>query len=556
MSGLKTALILAAIAVVVGLPFVFQRSETTIGRSEDVVVVITPHNEAIRHEFETAFRKWYRDKTGRTVDVDWRVIGGTNEIVRYLNSEFENSFRNHWTGTHQGQWTPEVWQGYSDGDLILPDDPEADGPAEAARRAFLDSNVSVGVDVFFGGGSYDFIKQAEIGTLVPWRDASALAERFPEEVFPQQFAGEVFWDPEGRWIGAVLSSFGIIYNVNSLERLGIGNAPTSWHDLADPRLFGEVALADPTKSGSITKAFEMIVQEEMDALVDQALADGLSPEEAEAQGVPAGWMDAMQWIQKICANARYFTDSATKGPVDVASGDCAMGMSIDFYGRFQSEVIVARGGGDRLRFVAPEGASTLSADPIGILRGAPNANVADLFVEFVLSEEGQRLWGYRVGVEGGPVEYALRRSPVLRPIYEGDSRLLLSEPDVNPYENVRDFLYRPEWTGRLFTPLRFLIRVAFIDSHDELAEAWGAILHARERGDRVAAEAAESVFSDLSAIRFEVAAGEIAQILRSGDKIEEVRLSRTLAQSFRRQYVRAKKIAEGQLPPSEAGRAH
>ncbi len=542
---MKTAIIIIAIVAVVGLPFLAQRSEKTIGNADDVLVVITPHNEAIRFEFENAFRQWYRERTGRTVDVDWRVIGGTSEIVRYIGSEYENAFRNYWTGELGRDWTAEVSRGFADRKMVLPADPAADDEEEAAKRAFLKSDVSIGVDVFFGGGSYEFIQQAARGNLVPWRSRDELETMFPEEVFPQTFAGEVFWDPEGRWIGAVLSSFGIIYNVNSLERLGIEDAPAAWSDMADPRLIGEVALADPTKSGSTTKAFEMIVQEKMDARVDSLIAAGVPPEEAEAEGVPEGWMDSMKLIQKICANARYFTDSATKGPADVATGDCAVGMSIDFYGRFQSEVISSRGGGDRMRYVTPEGASTLSADPIGILRGAPNREVADLFLEFVLSEPGQRLWGYRVGAEGGPVEYALRRTPMLRYLYDGESRLSLSEPEVNPYREVGDFAYRPEWTGRLFTPLRFLIRVAFIDPHDEMTKAWHAIQNARTRGDQLAADRAEAVFSNLDAIRFETVISEITPILRSGNKIDEVRLARTLADSFREQYKQATAIAQG-----------
>lgn len=545
MSGIKSIGLLILIAAVVGLPFLVQREEKTIGNSDDVLVVITPHNEAIRFEFENAFRNWYRERTGRTVDVDWRVIGGTSEIVRYLGSEYENAFRNYWTNDLRREWTPSVRRGFDDRKMDL-SQPDADrGEAEIARRAFLESNVSIGIDVFFGGGSYEFIRQAGMGTLVPWRSGEALEQRFPPEVFPQVFAGEVFRDPEARWIGAVLSSFGIIYNVDSLERLGIERAPTGWADLGDPRLVGQVALADPTKSGSITKAFEMIVQDQMDERVDALVAEGTSPEEAEAIGVPEGWMEAMKLIQRICANARYFTDSATKGPADVASGDCAVGMSIDFYGRFQSEIIEKRGGGDRLRYVTPEGASTLSADPIAILRGAPHPEVADLFLEFVLSEDGQRLWGYRVGEEGGPVEYALRRSPALRTIYEGESRLKLSEPEVNPYTQARDFVYRPEWTGRLFTPLRFVIRVAFIDPRDEMVSAWKAIIAARNRGDEALARRAEEVFSNLHLLGFERVEGEIAGVLRSGDKIEEVRLARVMADAFRSQYEEARKIADG-----------
>ncbi len=541
---MKSLVILLFILVVVGLPFALQRSEETIGGSEDTVVVITPHNEAIRFEFETGFRQWYEERTGRTVDVDWRVVGGTSEIVRFIGSEYENAFRNYWRSDLGREWTPEVRAAYGNRRLELDDTPGEGDPAEQARRAFLDSPVSVGIDVFFGGGSYEFIRQAAIGTLVPWKEPEELAARFPDELFPREFAGEVFWDREGRWVGAVLSSFGIMYNRDALRRLGIEGPPTRWDDLADPRLIGEVALADPTKSGSMTKAFEMIVQEKMHQRVRALEAEGLPVAQAEARGVPEGWMDAMLLIQKISANARYFTDSATKGPMDVAKGDCAVGMTIDFYGRYQSEVVATRGGGDRLRYLTPEGASTLSADPIGILRGAPNRGVADAFLEFVLSAEGQKLWGYRAGAEEGPVEYSLRRSPALRTIYEDPFRENLSEPDVNPYEEVSDFVYRSDWTGRLFSPLRFLIRVAFIDPKKELTEAWEAITEARRRGDTAAAEAALAVFNDLKEIDFAAASGPIAETLRSGNKIEEVRLARELADRFRERYETARALAE------------
>lgn len=542
---MKGVVILLLIVAVVGLPFALKRSEETIGNAEDRVVIITPHNESIRFEFETAFRGWYEERTGRTVDVDWRNVGGTSEIVRYIGSEYENAFRNYWENDLGRDWTPEARGAFANRRMELDDTPEEGAAAEQARRAFLESPVSIGVDIFFGGGSYEFEKQAAIGTLVPWRDGEELAARFPPEKFPREFAGEVFWDGEGRWIGAVLSSFGIIYNRDSLERLGIGSPPDSWSDLADPRLLGEIALADPTKSGSMTKAFEMIVQEQMHRAVDAAGAEGLPAEEAEARGIAAGWMNAMKLIQKIAANARYFTDSATKGPMDVAKGDCAVGMSIDFYGRFQAEVVESRGGGDRLRYVTPEGASTLSADPIGILRGAPNPEVADAFMEFVFSEAGQQLWGQRVGTEGGPVEYALRRSPAFRTMYEDPYRERLSEPDVNPYRQTGEFVYRSDWTGRLFTPLRFVIRVAFIDPKDELTRAWAAVIAARERGDDAAAAEAEAVLTDLSALSFAEVSGPIAQVLSSGDKIDEVRLARELADHFRAQYQEARRIAEG-----------
>ena len=41
----------------------------------------------------------------------------------------------------------------------------------------------------------------------------------------------------------------------------------------------------------------------------------------------------------LAANARYFTDSSQKPPIDVAQGDCAAGICIDFYGRAQAEAV-------------------------------------------------------------------------------------------------------------------------------------------------------------------------------------------------------------------------
>jgi len=530
---MKNLIVLILIIVVVGLPFLFRQDVNTTRSAEETVVIITPHNEAIRYEMEIAFRQWYLEKTGKTINIDWRTIGGTSEIVRYLQSEYLNSFRIFWENQLGREWTPEVRTSFMS---TSPVDPEA-------RKIFLDSDVSVGLDMFFGGGSFEFIRQADAGVLVPWMDADALQKKFPEALFPAKFAGEVLWDEQGRWMGAVLSSFGIIYNKYSMERLGIEEPPSQWSDLADPRLLAEIALADPSKSGSMNKAFEMIVQEQMLDKVNEQMSLGLSAEEAEEVGVPMGWASGMSWIQLIAANARYFTDSATKPPTDVSQGDSAAGMAIDFYGRFQAEIVSMRGGGNRIRYLTPQGASTLSADPIAILRGAPNRKNADYFMEFILSETGQKIWGNQVGTKGGPIKYALRRSPILRTMYEDPNKENLSEPDINPYLDAGDFVYRSDWTGHLFNPMRFVIRVAFIDPHNELRSAWRAILQARERGDHEAAELAFEVFSNLDAINYENVSGPIRSALRSGDKLEEVRLARELADHFRNQYRQARGLA-------------
>jgi iron(III) transport system substrate-binding protein len=406
----KQALIIFTLVATLVLPFALRPKQEAAGRTDDTLVIITPHNEAIRQEFERAFARWYEARTGRTVSLDWRLIGGTTEIAKYLEGEYTAAFRNHWVNTLGKPWSNEVLNGFANGSL------PADAPASVreARTAFLASEMSCGIDLFYGGGSYDFIRQAQAGRLVDSGILKKHPEWFTDEVIPQSFAGEEYWDKNGLWVGTVLSSFGIITNRDSLVRLGVKTQPRNWEDLADPRYLGEVALADPTKSGSIAKAFENVIQQQMQKVVFSRMATVryATPEAmkaAEAQAVAEGWLEGLRLLQRIGANARYFTDSAQKVPIDVAAGDCAVGMGIDFYGRQQQEAVRRRGADDRLTYISPEGGAVASVDPVALLRGAPNKKVAVAFIEFSLSMEGQKLWNLKPGAPGGPAYFALRR---------------------------------------------------------------------------------------------------------------------------------------------------
>ena len=96
------------------------------------------------------------------------------------------------------------------------------------------------------------------------------------------------------------------------------------------------------------------------------------------QNVADGWTRGLQVIQKIAANSRYFTDSSTKVPWDVQSGDAAAGMCIDFYGRFQSEAVRKPDGSSRLQYVSPAGGSSVGADPPLVTRDEGLDRVGDL----------------------------------------------------------------------------------------------------------------------------------------------------------------------------------
>ena len=536
------ALLLLALVALVALPFALRKTQVVGAAADDTVVIITPHNEAIRYEYGRGFAAWYRAKTGRTVAVDWRVVGGTSEIARYLEGEYVTAFERHWVGRLGRGWSEEIQAGFQ----ASRQPPDASGPGREAWAAFRASEVGCGVDVFFGGGTYDFERQARAGRLVDAGLTRLHPEWLRDDVIPQKHGGETYWHPEGLWIGTVLSSYGIIFNRESLARLGLAREPARWEDLADPRLAGEVALADPTKSGSVAKAFENIIQQQMQRrlVAWRVRGEGAgSAAESEARAVREGWTAGLQLLQRIGANARYFSDASQKVPIDVAAGDCAAGLCIDFYGRQQEEAVRRRQGSGRVGFVAPAGGSVASVDPVALMRGARNRAAAVAFIEYSLSIEGQCLWNFRPGAPGGPERYALRRLPVRRDCYgRAEWRQFLTDPADAPYEPAEPLIYREEWTGGVFREMAFVIRLMCQTTHAELRRAWRAIHEAPEtrRGPALAA------LQDVSAVDYDRVLGLIRPRLAARDRVEEVRLARELAEIFRGNYRRAEAIARGQ----------
>jgi ABC-type Fe3+ transport system substrate-binding protein len=533
--------ILVALAVLLLVPFLSRPPQIDSNAAQDKLVIISPHNEAIRFEFTRAFSEYYRKLTGRTVYIDWRLPGGTTEIVRYLNSEFEASFRAEWTRQMKRTWNHDVLEGFTNPRLRADTDAGSDG--ERARFTFLNSNVGCGIDLLFGGGSFDFINLAARGLLVD----SGVLSRFPELFsgsgvlsIPRALGGEPFWDPRGRWVGVCLSDFGICYNTDTLQRLGISKPLTQWTDLADERLFNAIALADPTKSGSVAKAFELIIQQQMNLRLAELTASGSGrPEdELEKQAVREGWAKGLQVLIRLAANSRYFSDSASEIPIDVAFGEAAAGMCIDFYGRFESEAVAGKDGRSRLKYVGVVGGTSVGADSIALLRGAPHAAAAKAFIDFVLTPDGQKLWDYRVGSPGGPVRFALRRLPIRKEFYRPPLQEFMADNDVDPYRSGQAFEYHEAWTAPLFSAIRILLQAMCIDSREELVAA------RKEIADQPLDSPAFQKLIDVSRVRYDVAMNEIRETLQSADRLKEVKLIEELTTWFRNQYRQAGRLAE------------
>ncbi|MCC6909760.1 MAG: extracellular solute-binding protein [Phycisphaerales bacterium] len=420
---------LPALLVVLGVPFLFRPRAEAVDGEALRLVIITPHNEQIRTEFALGFDRWHRAHYGgRGVVIDWRTPGGTSEIRRQLFAEYEAALRR--------------------------------GPIRPGSMSY---------DLLFGGGSYEHNQMMRPITAVgpdgqPHSATVSIAVEFSAEQLHEwygenEIGRNVLYEPGLHWFGTAVSGFGIVYNIDVLDRLGV-KRPQTWEDMTDPRLVGWVALADPGQSGSIATALEVILQR-------------------------LGWREGWRILRESAANTRYFADSSSKIPIDVSLGEAAMGMCIDFYGRTQAQFIRNADGSERVGYVDPPRLSDIDPDPISLLNGGPNPELAVRFIEYCLTIEGQALWDFPLAQsEGdlGPRQFELRRLPARRIMYEQYFDRLIDA--VNPFELAEPI---DSWDPSMRSFVAPLLGAMAIDNLDELRAAWEA-MHALPADDARVAE--------------------------------------------------------------------
>jgi iron(III) transport system substrate-binding protein len=450
---LKRLFWLMAFFVILALPMTMRAwegpSATTGTSGAPVLVVVTPHPADIRNEFRWAFSDWHQQHYGYPVELEYLNPGGTSDVRRQLDTVYRAV-----RSAHGGAL-----------------------PAE--------DQIDTGMQIVWGGGSLFFDRELKpLGILRPLDLSPAqLAEIFPQPVLAGSELYDQEWDSRGnilppRWVGICLSSYGIVYNADLCAALGAPN-PQSWSDLANPRFAGSVALADPTHSETAAQMYLIILQRAMaDAergFLDLPANRGKSGADLEKtaeyqSALDAGWKRGMSELTQIAANARYFTYDSPRVPTDVSLGDSAVGTAIDYYGRVAEETA----GKDRVHFVSPKDATTCNADTIAILYGThgKSLTLADHFIEFILSPEGQRLWVLKVGQPGGPLRHALHRPPVRRDIYSDRTGWA---DEVDYFTEPGLFSTRPQW-ATMMSALRPIWAAAWIDDGEDLRAAYRQIL--------------------------------------------------------------------------------
>jgi ABC-type Fe3+ transport system substrate-binding protein len=214
------------------------------------------------------------------------------------------------------------------------------------------------VDIFWGGESALFDKLAEHKLIAPLNLTKATVDAIPPTIGKPKPI--YLKDPRGFWIGTALEPYGLVYHPALLQRLGIA-PPKDWDDLLNPKLRGHIVQCAPTRSSSSHATYEVILQ---------------------LYGDAKGW----EWLKQMAANTGLFTARSRDVAAVVAKGDFAVGFGVPSYMAFEERLA-----GLDIRFVAPKTA-WITAEPMAILAGAKHPQAARAFVEFLLTERGQKIF--------------------------------------------------------------------------------------------------------------------------------------------------------------------
>lgn len=160
-----------------------------------------------------------------------------------------------------------------------------------------------------------------------------------------------FADPDGMYIGTKVMATGIIYNTKAA-------APKGFLDLVKPEAKGQVIMPSPLYSGAA--AFNLGVFTRTDSVGWKFYED-----------LKAGQVTIVQGNGDVVKR--------------VASGEKQYGIVVDYL------ALNAKKAGSPVDFIFPADGLPVITEPIALVKGSKNPTAAKAFIDFVLSEEGQKL---------------------------------------------------------------------------------------------------------------------------------------------------------------------
>ncbi|MFD1881563.1 ABC transporter substrate-binding protein [Paracoccus pacificus] len=250
------------------------------------------------------------------------------------------------------------------GDLTLyTSQPEAD--AAKTVEAFQAVNPDVKVQVFRSGTSDILSKMAaEFAAGAPQADVLLIADAVSMEGLKAQDRllsypeadvtglGEGTYDADKTYFGSKLITTGIAYNSEAPVQ------PATWADLTKPEIKDQIVMPSPLYSGAA--AF----------LLSSFVAD-----------TSMGW----KYFEDLKANGLVAVRGNGAVLKSVASGEKPYGILVDFM------ALNAKAKGSPIEFVFPPEGVVAVTEPVAIMKSTDNEADAKKFVDFILSDAGQKL---------------------------------------------------------------------------------------------------------------------------------------------------------------------
>ncbi len=169
-------------------------------------------------------------------------------------------------------------------------------------------------------------------------------------------------DPDGRWFALHTAAIAFIVNKSAL---GDKPVPKTWSDLLKPEYKGLIAYDDPTWGGtSFTLVYGRIIQ---------------------LGGTKDDFKPGIEYFKKLDANIMAYPQESIYN--DVLRGEIPIWINADGNGLKMKHV-----DGADIEVVIPEDGSISMPLVIGLVQGAPRAEEAKKYLEWLLTHEAQALF--------------------------------------------------------------------------------------------------------------------------------------------------------------------
>jgi len=166
-------------------------------------------------------------------------------------------------------------------------------------------------------------------------------------------------DVDGGWAGFYYGVIGFACSPERLEDIG-AECPSSWEDLLDPVYEGEIVIASPAASGT-------------SYTVLSGLAELLGEDEA------------FEWYAEFDNNVDQYTESGSAPGRMAAAGEYAVGIA------FAHDIQVQQDEGLPVEISFPEEGTPFEIGGISIIAGAANLEAAQAWLDYVFTEDFQRM---------------------------------------------------------------------------------------------------------------------------------------------------------------------